>query len=143
MTDKTTLDAKSEQKLIGVHPDLVKVIRVAHSLCSLDFCVVYGVRTIEQELEAIRTGHSSLKDPKDCRHVPIRYPDGHDWGRAVDLALFVNGKPEWSPIPPFVTIRNFVQQAAKQLNIPIRSGADWKSFKDWGHHELPLSARYP
>ena len=137
-----TLDPHSLKLLEGVHPDLVKVVKRVAEIAPLPFCVVYGVRTIAEEIECIRTGHSSLKDPKDCRHVPTGHPA---YGKAVDIALFVNGRPSFHDNPKmgsFVAIGQTFQKVSAELKIPIRSGFMWKTFKDWGHHELPKGA-YP
>jgi peptidoglycan L-alanyl-D-glutamate endopeptidase CwlK len=136
------LDPRSISKLIGVHPDLVKVVHRVAELTTVPFCIVYGVRTIEAEWQAIRSGHSSLKDPKNCRHVPTGKPP---YGHAVDIALWLDGQPSFhdnSQMTTFIKIGQLFQQVSAELKIPIRSGFMWKSFKDWGHHELP-AAQYP
>ena len=131
--------------LEGVHPDLVRVLNLAGTLCPTPFTIVEGVRTVERERLLIAQGFSALKDPYLCRHVPVRYPSGASWGRAFDVAPLVGGQPVFDDkhVPLFIAIRNAVQAASKRLGIPIRSGADWKTFKDWGHHELPKSRTYP
>lgn len=132
------LDPVSESKLKGVHPDLVNVVRKAADACSVRFVVTEGLRTIEREKILIQQGFSSLKDPRDCRHCPT-----NGWGHAVDLApLDDHGKPTWAHIPPFLTIAAAMKKAAADFKIPLRSGCDWKTFKDYPHHELP-AAKYP
>lgn len=129
-----TLDPLSESRLKGVHPDLVKVVRRAAETCKIKFMVTEGLRTIERERELIAKGFSSLKDPKSCRHCPT-----NNWGHAVDLApLDHAGKPTWAHIPPFLTIADAMKSAAAELKVPLRSGCDWKTFKDYPHHELPV-----
>lgn len=130
-------DAKSLDKLKGVHPELIKVVLEVFAETTVPFRVTYGVRTLEEEIEMIRKGLSSLKDPKDCRHVPTGYPP---LGHAVDISILdPAGKPVWSNqyIPAYIKVGELFQAASKKLRIPIRSGYLWKSFKDWGHHELP------
>jgi peptidoglycan L-alanyl-D-glutamate endopeptidase CwlK len=129
----------------GVHPDLVRVVTRAGVLCAIPFAVIEGVRTVERQRLLIAQGFSSLKDPYMGRHVPVRYPNGAIYGRAIDIAPLINNQPVFDNkyIPLFVSVRNAIQKAATELKIPIRSGADWKTFKDWGHHELPKSRTYP
>ncbi len=136
------LDPTSLKKLKGVHPDLVKVVMRAAEITTTSFCVVYGVRTIEAQKEAIRTGHSSLKDPTKSRHIPSGNPP---YAHAVDLALWINGKPSFEDdkkMSHFIKVRDVIHKAGDELGIHIRSGADWIHFKDWGHHEL-LASEYP
>ncbi|MFW5661733.1 MAG: M15 family peptidase, partial [Oceanicaulis sp.] len=40
---------RSEQRLDGVHPDLVRVMRRALDLTHLDFTVLEGLRTLERQ----------------------------------------------------------------------------------------------
>ena len=120
------------QKLHQVHPDLVKVVLEAskHAL----FEVVEGSRSLELEMHYIKTGRSSLKDPHDCRHVPLGNPP---YARAVDLCpLDPEGHrfpSDWSKYPPMVKA---MKDAAKVLKVPIVWGGDWKSFRDGPHFEL-------
>lgn len=132
------MDPLSETRLKGVHPDLVKVVRKAAEICPVRFVVTEGLRTLEREKILIQQGFSSLKDPRSCRHCPT-----NGFGHAVDLApVDEAGKPTWSHIPPFLTIAAAMKKAAAEYKIPLRSGCDWKTFKDYPHHELP-AAKYP
>jgi peptidoglycan L-alanyl-D-glutamate endopeptidase CwlK len=138
------LDPSSLSKLVGVHPDLIKVVHRVAELSTIPFCVVYGVRTIAEEIEAIDSGHSSLSDPTKCRHVPTGHPP---YGHAVDIALWLNGRPSFhdnAQMTTFIKIGQLFQQVGVELKVPggIRSGFMWKTFKDWGHHELTAWA-YP
>ncbi|WP_084494694.1 M15 family metallopeptidase [Alkanindiges illinoisensis] len=36
-----------------------------------------------------------------------------------------------------MTIKNRLIEAAKELNIPLEWGGDWKNFKDGPHYQLP------
>ena len=44
MTDKYMFGARSEKNLIGVNPDLIKVVRLALIISRVDFAVIEGVR---------------------------------------------------------------------------------------------------
>jgi peptidoglycan L-alanyl-D-glutamate endopeptidase CwlK len=44
-----SLGARSLQRLEGVHPDLVRVVKRAISLTDLDFTVLEGLRTVERQ----------------------------------------------------------------------------------------------
>jgi peptidoglycan LD-endopeptidase CwlK len=119
------------QKLVGVHPDLVKVVLEASKAATFE--VVEGARSYDLEKHYIATGKSSLKDPYDSRHVPKGNPP---YSRAVDLCPLVNGKrfpADWSKYPPVVKA---MKDAAAKLKVPIVWGGDWKTFKDGPHFEL-------
>lgn len=129
------LDKASEAKLVGVHPDLVKVVRKAATLCDQPFTVFEGVRTIEREKSLIARGMSALKNPFRCRHVPTKTKLGV-FSHAVDLVPLVKGQPvwDWKLIYP---IAKAMKQAANELKIPIDWGGDWRTIKDGPHYQLP------
>lgn len=51
-----SLSKRSELALIGVHPVLVNIVRLALSICSMDFVVIEGLRSIERQSKLIITG---------------------------------------------------------------------------------------
>lgn len=116
--------------LARVHPDLVSVIRHA-AQAPQAFMVVYGIRTLEAEKQAVASGHSTTMH---SRHLP--QAGQHGLACAVDLAALTNGHINWTDIA-YPAIAAQVKAAALALHIPIQWGGDWKSFKDWGHFELP------
>lgn len=59
----------------------------------------------------------------------------HITGRAIDVAPVIDGVVRWD-WPPFYKIKDAMKQAAKEFNIIIIWGGDWKSFKDGPHFEL-------
>ena len=131
------MDQHSESLLLHVHPDLVMVIRAA-SQEPVPFMIVYGIRTLEAERAAVASGHSQTMH---SRH--LESPDGKC--RAVDVAQLVFGKPVWGKgheAHVFGSINDQIQAVAKTLNIPVEWGGDWKTFKDWGHFQLPWK-QYP
>jgi peptidoglycan L-alanyl-D-glutamate endopeptidase CwlK len=133
------LDRVSLIKMVGVNPDLVKVVtEAAHTWDGNPFIVFEGLRTVERERMLIRTGKSSLKDPYRCRHCPI--PGGRG-GCAVDLVPLVDNQPswDWKLLTP---LAKHVKDTAKELHIPIEWGGDWKTFKDGPHFQLPWK-EYP
>ena len=131
----TELSARDVSRLTGVNRDLVRVVNRAASICPIKFMVVEGVRTIAKQREYFLAGKSKT--------LRSRHLDGH----AVDLAPIVDtdgdGDIELSwAMKDFKPIIAAMKQAAKELNIPIEAGADWKSFVDAPHFQLPWAA-YP
>lgn len=124
----------NQERLAGLHPDLVKVVRLAgeHS----DFAVLEGLRSVEREQDLIAKGHSALADPMKCRHVT---------GHAVDLGCLVmqDGKHvvawRWSL---YSVLAANMKQAASDLGISVEWGGVWKGLKDGDHFQLPW-AKYP
>lgn len=135
--------------LEGVHPDMVRVVKKAAALSSLDFIVLEGLRTLARQKELVAKGASKTMN---SRHLVGK--DG--FSHAVDIAPMDGGQVSWA-WPLYLKLAPFVQQAAAELNIPVRWGGTWKllsetpvisakvlhkSFPDGPHFELPVSA-YP
>ena len=113
-----------EDRLVGVHPDLVAVVNRAYELCEIEFAVIEGLRTLEKQKILFAKGASKT--------MKSRHLDGH----AVDLAPVIDGEIRWD-WPPFYTIAKAVKAAAEELGTPIEWGGDWASFKDGPHWQLP------
>lgn len=118
-----TLSEKSLKKLVGVHPDLVKVVKRAIKISEIDFCVTEGLRTEKRQAQLVEAGASKTMK---SRHLT---------GHAVDLAAMVGGVVRWD-WPLYAKIANAMKTAAFELNIPITWGGDWKTFKDGPHFQL-------
>lgn len=112
-----TFGTRSEGELVGVHPKLVGVVRRALEVTQIDFAVIDGLRTVEQQNEYVRTGASKTMASK---HLPQH--DGYS--HAVDLVPCVFGKPRWE-LPLCFQVALAVKQAAVEQGIPITWGACW------------------
>lgn len=150
------LGKKSEAELVGVHPDLVRVVRRALELTPQDFSVTDGLRTLAEQRHYVAIGASQTMD---SRHLT---------GHAVDLVPYVLGRPrwEWTLIYPIALA---MRVAAREQDVPLRWGGCWdvlltdsdeapedlvndyvqrrraagrRVFIDGPHYELPV-ARYP
>lgn len=120
---------RSIQRLQGVHPDLVKVMHRAIAASPIDFTVLEGLRSLEQQKKYMASGAT--------RTMNSRHLTGH----AVDIAPFIDGKIRWD-WPLYHQIAPIVKKAAAELKIPITWGGDWRTFKDGPHWELPWK-EYP
>jgi peptidoglycan L-alanyl-D-glutamate endopeptidase CwlK len=117
------LSQRSIDRLKGVHPDLVSVVKLAIERSEIDFMVIEGLRTKERQKELVAAGASKTMN---SRHIT---------GHAVDLAAYINGiRWDW---PLYEKIAKAMKQAAYELNIRIEWGGDWKSFKDGPHFQIP------
>lgn len=119
------LNVRSEKNLVGVHPDLVKVVRKAAELSEVEFIVTEGLRTLERQKELVAKGASQTLN---SRHLT---------GHAVDLAAVVGTEVRWD-WPLYDKLAVAMKQAAKELGIDIEWGGDWK-FRDGPHFQLPIA----
>lgn len=121
------LSQRSIDRLSGVHPDLVSVVKHAIERSEVDFMVTEGLRSKERQKELVAAGASKTMN---SRHIT---------GHAVDLAAYVNGiRWDW---PLYEKIAKAMKQAAYELNIRIEWGGDWKSFKDGPHFQIPWGSK--
>jgi peptidoglycan L-alanyl-D-glutamate endopeptidase CwlK len=124
-----TLTSRSEKALVGVHPDLVAVVRRAAEIMPGGFIITEGMRTKERQRILFAKG---LSKTLNSRHL---------YGLAVDFAPLIDtdgdGDKEvtWKT-PAFLPVIKAFRQAAEELKVPIVSGSEWKTFKDYPHIEL-------
>lgn len=123
------LGPRSLMRLKGVHPDLVRVIKRAIEISTVDFTVLEGLRDPVRQRALVAAGASQTLN---SRHL-----DGH----AVDLGAWVDEQVDWS-WPLYDKIAEAMKAAAAELKIPIEWGGDWKTFRDGPHFQLPWK-EYP
>lgn len=123
------LNERSLKNLQGVHKDLVKVVEMAAKLSTVDFIITEGLRTLERQKSLVAQGFSKTMK---SRHLT---------GHAVDFAPLIDGEVTWKT-PAFYPVIAVFKEASRHLSIPIESGSDWKSFKDYPHIQLTWRA-YP
>lgn len=128
------------ERLNGVHPDLVKVMRRAAELCPFDMQVLEGVRTLERQRKLKEQGASQILD---SRHLIGKDGLGHACDIAPVLDTDGDGDKEisWS-WPHYHAMAPHIKQAAAEMNVKVYWGGDWQKFKDGPHWELP-KALYP
>jgi len=120
---KFKLSQRSLDRLNGVDKDLVAVVKRAIELTELDFGVTEGIRTLDRQRVLFNEGKSKTMKSK------------HLIGKAVDVVAYVNNEVSWDK-EHYVTISKAFKQAAKELQVSIRWGGDFKSFFDGPHYEL-------
>ena len=120
------LSLRSRQRLSGVNPLLVDVVKRAIEITKQDFSVTEGVRNINRQKELVNSGASKTMN---SRHLT---------GHAVDLVPYpVSWDWEY-----FYPIAEAMKQAAEDLGVDIEWGGDWKSFPDGPHFQLSWE-KYP
>lgn len=119
-----SLGPRSIARLKGVHPDLVRLVERAIEITTVDFTVLEGLRTLERQKALVAAGASHTMK---SRHLT---------GHAVDLAAWVDDQVDWS-WPLYDKIAVAMKTASSQLKVPVEWGAEWVSFKDGPHWQLP------
>lgn len=128
---------RDERRLVGLHPDLVRVMRRAAAMTPLPFTVLEGMRTLETQRAYVAKGASKTMK---SRHLT---------GHAIDIAPLLDidrdGKIETEEMfhwPLFYKLAPVVKAAAAAEGVQIEWGGDWRTFKDGPHWQLPWGA-YP
>lgn len=124
-----SLGLRSRKNLIGVHPDLVRVVKRAIQITSIDFTVIEGLRTEKRQRQLVAQGASKTMN---SRHIT---------GHAVDIVPFVGGRIRWD-WSLFDPIEIAMKEAARLESVPIELGGDWARLKDGPHWQLPRKS-YP
>lgn len=117
------LSARSQARMVGVHPRLVAVVREAITLTPVDFMVTEGLRTPDRQAALVRAGASRTKR---SRHLT---------GHAVDVAALVDGQVRWD-WPLYPRIAAAFKAAAALQGTAIVWGGDWATLRDGPHFEL-------
>lgn len=132
---------RSTTNLKGVHPDLVKVVTRALVLCEVDFTVIDGVRTLDQQRIHYGKGRTvkELRTQGWAHELAHRYAKPNEkkvtwtmsslhrlqrdgFGHAVDLAHITGGVVRWQDAP---LIAEAMFQAAAEEQVPLTWGKDW------------------
>lgn len=117
------LSRRSLDRLNGVHPDIVAVIRLAIERTDIDFTVLEGLRSLDRQKQLVAEGASQTMN---SRHLT---------GHAVDIAPYVDGEVSWH-WPHYHRLAPAVKEAAQELGVALEWGGDWRSFKDGPHWQL-------
>ena len=147
-----SLSKRSLDRLSGVHPDLVRVVKRAATMAAdvQDFTVVEGVRSREQMCANYGQGRTAAEclakgvaarfsDPAKAKVTWLAnpllsshriHPDG--FGHAVDLAPF---PIDWADHARFRTLGGLIKQAAAAETVVLAWGGDW-ARPDMPHFEL-------
>lgn len=129
------LSRRSIERLAGVHPDLVRVVRGAILHSKIDFTVVEGLRTLARQREYFDLGKT--------RTMRSRHLTGHavDLVPLVDLDGDKDLEASWERAH-FFPIVDAMRASAAAAGVLIEWGGDWKDFIDMPHWQLPWS-KYP
>ena len=114
------LSSRSLGRLDGVDEKLSNVVKRAIGYSTVDFGVIQGLRSVEEQKELVARGLSKTMKSK------------HLEGRAVDLMAYLNGRACWE-INVYDEIADAMKQAAIDEDVHIRWGAAWtvSDIRSW------------
>jgi len=121
---------RSLNNLKGIHPDLVKLMKASIINSPVDFVITEGVRTLKRQQELFKQRKSKCDGIKNKSNHQIK-SDG--FGYAVDLYPL---PIDYKNTNAFKILAGHIKKVAKEMNIKIQWGGDWKSFVDMPHYEL-------
>lgn len=125
---------KSLAMIDTCEPDLQMILSKVMEWQVMDFTVICGVRTKEEQKKLVAEGKSKTLNSK---HLPNRF----GMSEAVDIAPYpIN----WNDTARFYVLSGLMHAAAAELGVKIRWGGDWDSdgdlhdskFIDLPHFEL-------
>ena len=99
------LSSRSLGKLEGVNPVLVDTVKRAIEVSKVDFGVIYGVRSLEEQEKLYKAGRSQTMK---SRHLIQEDGTSH----AVDLMAYDSGEPSWD-IVDYDNIADAMKAATK------------------------------
>ena len=114
------LSTKSQERLIGVEPELKEIVYEAIKVTKVDFGVIEGLRTEEKQKQLVESGVSQTMKSK------------HLEGRAVDLMAYIGGRGS-GELSVFDEIADAMKEAAIKVDVAVRWGAAWTvtDIREW------------
>ena len=114
------LSTKSQERLIGVEPELKEIVYEAIKVTKVDFGVIEGLRTEEKQKQLVESGASQTMKSK------------HLEGRAVDLMAYIGGRGSWE-LSVYDEIADAMKEAAIKVDVAVRWGAAWtvSDIRSW------------
>jgi peptidoglycan L-alanyl-D-glutamate endopeptidase CwlK len=137
------VDANSEARLSLVWPKVAELARQLYTRLqqeNLDIHIVQGFRSWNDQQALWAKGRDAQGNVIDHGAVVTNAPPGHSWhefGMAIDVCPFVDGKPDWDLANPA-----WKRIVAVGESLGFYSGSHFVHPKpDWPH--LQLTGRFP
>ena len=106
------LSDRSLSNLQGVDEQLVATVKLAILITKIDFGVICGLRTMEEQRALVEKGASQTMRSK------------HLEGKAVDLMAYIGSRGSWE-LNLYDDIADAMKQAATETGAVLRWGAAW------------------
>ena len=133
------LSKRSLDTMVGVNPNLVKVIKEAIATSPYDFMITQGLRTAKYQNELYQQGRT-------VRGLKVTNADGYikksnhqmkvdGFGYAIDFVI-LNGKVlDWDTESKYEAVAKHILETGHKLGIILEWGGNWK-FKDYPQIQL-------
>ena len=114
------LSTRSQERLMGIEPELKEVVCLAITYTKIDFGVIEGLRTEKRQRALVESGASKTMKSK------------HLDGRAVDLMAYVDGRGCWE-LNVYDEVADAIKRAAIEVDVAVRWGAAWTvtDIREW------------
>ena len=122
------LSRRSQLRLQGVHPDLVKVVYRALELSPYDFGITEGKRALETQKKYVAEGKS-----KTMNSYHLEQGDGYS--HAIDFVVYLGSDITWE-IGYYRKVIQAFMTAAIELGVQIEAGGLWRTLVDGPHIQL-------
>jgi peptidoglycan LD-endopeptidase CwlK len=123
-----TLDRRSEERLTGVHKDLVEVARLAHKMAreqGRSFIITEGLRTRKRQKQLVAEGKSRTMNSRHITgHAIDCYPVNSS-GRTVVNWTGGTRETDKAQNGHFTLMADTFRRAAEELKVRIKLGYDW------------------
>lgn len=117
----------SKEKLSTCDIKLQQVLELALSYGIVDFSVICGHRTLEEQQDAFKKGNSKIDGiTNKSRHQTIP-------SQAVDVIPY---PCDWNDKESFYKLATVIFKASNELGVKLNWGGHWKSLQDMPHFEL-------
>ena len=133
-----------EERLRGVHPQLVLMVKAWEAQMPFHVLICSGVRTDAQQAALYAQGRTLpgkiVTNAPNAAESPHgrRYFNGEAYGCALDAVRATeHGGALWEDID------SLRQMAEVSQRLGMTWGGEWKHLKDWDHFELPEWRLWP
>ena len=148
---KYVLSDASIEKMKGVHPKLIELMKKAISDSPYDFKIVQGLRTAEYQNSLYQQGRTKpgkiVTKLDGYNRKSNHQAKSNGYGHAVDITVCgqydQNGNyvkcttdAEMFDNKKLVEISKHIKAVAKDMGLEIVWGGDWKTLYDTPHYEL-------
>lgn len=114
------LSNRSLSRLEGVDERMIEVVKHAITVSKIDFGVICGMRTIEEQKALVAKGASKTMKSK------------HLEGNAVDLMAYIGSRGSWE-LNLYDDLADAMKEGAKAVGVGVCWGAAWHipDIRDW------------
>tara|TARA_Y100000992_G_C21237035_1_gene478701 strand:+ start:896 stop:1369 length:474 start_codon:yes stop_codon:yes gene_type:complete len=131
-----TLSSRSLSKLEGVHESLVNIVKEAIQATKVDFGVICGTRTKQEQAELVKKGASKTMNSK---HLP---QESTGKSHAVDLMAYIGSRASWE-LNLYDDIADAMRVGAIMEGVNVTWGGAWhKTLNSWSGSSHDLMNEY-